>query len=140
MESNLKTRVLIVEDEALVAWLLRDMLEEHGYDVVGVASTEEAALELVHRDHPTVAVVDVKLKHGDGIAAAREMAREGVGVLFLTGHGSNLVAESGLTTGVVEKPFRPDCIVPAVRAVSHLAETGEVPHWAPSELTIVRPS
>ena len=138
MESNLKTRVLVVEDEAIIAWVLRDVLEDNGYEVVGPASTQHAALELVHRDHPNVAVVDVKLKQGDGIAAAREMAREGVDVLFVTAHGAQMVAESGLTTGVVEKPFRPDCIVPAVRAVSHLAETGEVPHWAPRELTIVR--
>jgi DNA-binding response OmpR family regulator len=140
MEESAKRRVLVVEDEALVAWLLRDVLEDHGYEVVGLASTQDAALELARRDRPEVAVVDVKLKQGDGISAAREMVREGVGVLFLTGHGSRLVAESGLTGGVVEKPFRPECVARAVRAVSHLAETGEVPQWAPSELTIVRPT
>jgi DNA-binding response OmpR family regulator len=132
-----KTRVLVVEDEALVAWLLRDVLEHHGYEVVGPASTQEGARELVQRERPEVAVVDVKLKQGDGIETAREMVREGVGVLFLTGHGSRLVAESGLRSGVVEKPFRPDCIVRAVEAITHLTATGEIPRWAPRELTIL---
>ena len=82
--------MLVVEDEALVAWLLRDVLEHHGYEVVGPASTQEGARELVQRERPEVAVVDVKLKQGDGIETAREMVREGVGVLFLTGHGSRI--------------------------------------------------
>lgn len=132
-----KTRVLVVEDEALLAWVLRDVLEHHGYEVVGVASTQDAAVELTHREHPEVAVVDVRLKQGDGIATAKEMVREGVGVLFLTAHGAGLVAESGLPSGVVEKPFRPESLVRAVQAVSHMAETGEVPDWAPRELTIL---
>ena len=136
-DSAPKTRVLVVEDEALVAWLLRDGLEHHGYEVVGLASSQDAAVALTRREHPDVAVVDVKLKHGDGIETAKEMVREGVGVLFLTGHGSRLVAESGLPSGVVEKPFRPECIASAVRAISHMAQTGEIPHWAPRELTIV---
>jgi DNA-binding response OmpR family regulator len=136
-KSVAKVRVLVVEDEALVAWLLRDVLEHHGYEVLGPASTQEAATELAQREHPEVAVVDVKLKQGDGIETAKEMVREGVGVLFLTGHGSRLVAESGLPSGVVEKPFRPDSIVRAVQAISHMVETGEVPNWAPRELTIL---
>jgi two-component system, response regulator PdtaR len=136
--SEPKKRILVVEDEALVAWLLRDILESRGYEVVGVASTQLAAEDLCRSRQPEVAVVDVKLKQGDGIAAAREMARNGVDVLFLTAHGARLVAESGLgPTGVVEKPFRAECIGPAVEAVSHLSETGEVPNWAPPDVTLI---
>jgi response regulator NasT len=136
--SEPKKRVLVVEDEALVAWLLRDLLESRGYEVVGLASTQSAAVDLCRSRRPEVAVVDVKLKQGDGISAAREMARDGVGVLFLTAHGAQLVSESGLSpTSVVEKPFRPDCIAPAVDAVTHLSETGEVPNWAPPEVTFI---
>lgn len=80
-----------------------------------------------HRNHPDIVVVDVKLKQGDGIETAKEMVREGVGVLFLTGHGWRRVADSGLPSGVVEKPFCPEIIVRAVRAIGHMAPTGEVP-------------
>ena len=48
-----------------------------------------------------------------------------------------LVADSGLHTGVVEKPFHPETIAGALRAVQHFKETGEVPNWAPRELMIV---
>lgn len=132
-------RVLVVEDEALIAWLLSELLESRGYEVVGLATTESAAVELCRRNRPEVAVVDVRLKQGDGIAAAREMARDGVSVLFVTGHGAPQVAESGLATGVVEKPFRAESIAGAVEAVSHLTRTGEVPSWAPPEVRFVRP-
>ena len=129
--------MLVVEDEALIAWFLRELLESRGYEVVGPASTEHAAVELCRLSRPEVAVIDVKLKQGDGIAAAREIARDGVGVLFLTAHGAHQVAESGLATAIVQKPFRPESLVGAVEAVSHLSKTGEVPNWAPPELKFV---
>jgi DNA-binding response OmpR family regulator len=135
--SAIKETVLVVEDEVLIAWTLREVLERNGYVVVGTASTQSAALDLLEREHPQMAVVDVRLKQGDGISTAQEMMRSGVGVLFLTGHGAGLVAKSGLNTGVVEKPFRPETIAGALRAVRHFKDTGELPSWAPSELTIV---
>jgi DNA-binding NarL/FixJ family response regulator len=125
-----RTRVLVVEDEALVTCLLRDVLEDNGFEVVGLASTQEAAMKLAHRNHPDIAVdayPRAKLKQGDGIETAKEMVREGVGVLFLTGHGWRLVTDSRLPSGVVEKPFCPESIVRAVRAIGHIAQTGEVP-------------
>lgn len=135
--SAAKETVLVVEDEVLIAWALRDVLERNGYEVVGPVATQSAALDLMEREHPQMAVVDVRLKQGDGISTGQEMMRSGIGVLFLTGHGAKLVAESGLHTGVVEKPFRPETIAGALRAVRHFNETGRLPNWAPRELTIV---
>jgi DNA-binding response OmpR family regulator len=86
--SAIKETVLVVEDEVLIAWTLREVLERNGYVVVGTASTQSAALDLLEREHPQMAVVDVRLKQGDGISTAQEMMRSGVGVLFLTGHGA----------------------------------------------------
>jgi DNA-binding response OmpR family regulator len=137
-EGDEKKRVLVVEDEALVAWLLRDQLLAAGYAVIGVAATEEAAVDAFRRERPDIAIVDVKLRHGDGIAAAREMTREGAGVLFLTAHGREEVQASGVGTAVMNKPFRPAAVVDAVRAVGHLQGTGQLPDWAPPELEPVR--
>jgi DNA-binding response OmpR family regulator len=136
--SAAKKRILVVEDEALIAWLLGDALERHGYVVVGPAATQSAALELVERERPQMAIVDVGLKEGDGISAAEQMIRSGVDVLFVTAHATDLVAECGLRTGVVSKPVDPDTVADAIRAVSHFMRTGEVPRWAPSALTIIQ--
>jgi DNA-binding response OmpR family regulator len=132
-----KKRVLVVEDEALVAWLLRDQLLEAGYAVIGVAATEEAALDAFRRERPDIAIVDVNLRRGDGISAAREMTREGGDVLFLTAHGRDQVQASGVGTAVMHKPFRPGAVVDAVRAVGHMQGTGSLPDWAPPELELV---
>jgi DNA-binding response OmpR family regulator len=91
----------------------------------------------MEREHPPMAVVDVRLKEGDGISTGQDMRRSRIGVLFLTGRGAKLVADSGLRTGVVEEPFRPESIAGALKAVRHFNETGKVPNWAPREPTTV---
>jgi DNA-binding response OmpR family regulator len=121
----------------LIAWALRDVLERNGYAVVGPVATQSAALDLMEREHPQMAVVDVRLKEGDGISTGQDMRRSRIGVLFLTGRGAKLVADSGLRTGVVEEPFRPESIAGALKAVRHFNETGKVPNWAPREPTTV---
>ena len=133
-----KKRVLVVEDEALVAWLLRDHLVAAGYAVVGVAATEEAAVDTCRRERPDIAIVDVNLRRGNGIAAAREMTRDGAGVLFLTAHGRDQVQASGVGTAVMPKPFRPAAVIDAVRAMGHVKGTGQLPDWAPPELELVQ--
>lgn len=64
-------RVIVVEDEFLIAMDLSDLIEEFGHRVVGVADTIEAAIELAETQRPDIAVVDLRLKHGQsGIAVA----------------------------------------------------------------------
>jgi DNA-binding NarL/FixJ family response regulator len=70
--STAKETVLEVEDEVLIAWALRDVLERNGYAVVGPVATQSAALDLMEREHPQMAVVDVRLKEGDGISTGQE--------------------------------------------------------------------
>ena len=73
-------RVLIVEDELLVAWAARDELERAGLVVCGMAATERQAVRLAQAERPDVALVDVRLKQGSGLGAAQPMAEAGVAV------------------------------------------------------------
>lgn len=68
----MKGRILIVEDEALVALDLRQTLEEFGLEVVGMAASAEEALALVEATQPDLALMDINI-HGtfDGIQTAR---------------------------------------------------------------------
>jgi ActR/RegA family two-component response regulator len=80
-----RSKILIVEDQAIVACSLRDEFVERGFDVAGVATTVAEALEIVSRGLPQVAVVDLHLgsERADVLVAA--LARSGVRVAVLSG-------------------------------------------------------
>lgn len=82
-----KCRILIIEDEALIALDTSGYLLEWGYEVCGVAASVCDALHQAERSRPDVALVDVQLRNGgDGVAAARLIReRWNVAVVFLTG-------------------------------------------------------
>lgn len=98
-------RILLVEDEALVAMLVEDALVLHGHVVTGIADTRADALALADADRPDLALCDVRLAHGDcgrGVAAA--LAERGIPSLFLSGNCPD-VADHPLILGCVAKPF-----------------------------------
>ena len=82
-----KSRLIIVEDEAIVAADIAIRLAELGYDVVGTAAAGEEALALVERVHPDLVLMDIHLQDAmDGIEAAQELRKRGVPVVFLTAY------------------------------------------------------
>ena len=129
-----RTRVLIVEDEAVIAYALKDCLEDAGFEVVGLAATEPMGRHLSARERPHAAVVDVQLRTGSGLDLARSLIEQGTAVLFVTGNGRDSVAGSGLAAAYLEKPFDAGTIATAVRATQHLTSTGNLPSWAPNRL------
>lgn len=87
MSEAKKYKILIIEDEALVARELKGRLHRAGYDVVGIAYGEEG-IELARETEPDLLLTDIHLKHGaDGIRVAREIQQErDVPVVFLTAY------------------------------------------------------
>jgi len=81
-------RVLIVEDEALIAEELRDRLTRSGATVVGVTDTAESAVEMAVHSRPDVVLMDVRLRgERDGIDAAKAIRRTmDVAIIYLTAH------------------------------------------------------
>jgi ActR/RegA family two-component response regulator len=67
--------VLIVEDDAMVAFQIEDSLQEDGFTICGVAATARAGLALFREFKPEFAVLDVRLAEGDGRDVARAIAR-----------------------------------------------------------------
>jgi two-component system, response regulator PdtaR len=81
-------RVLVVEDEFVVAITMKDELEEAGYDVVGIAATADRAVELAAAGSPDVILMDIRLKGaGDGVDAACRIYEQGMNpaMIFVTG-------------------------------------------------------
>ena len=79
-------RILIVEDEALVAMELRFVLEDLGHEVVGTAADSAAALKIAKETEVDLALVDIHLSDGPtGVTIGRELAVDHkVAVLFMT--------------------------------------------------------
>ena len=99
-------RILIIEDEALVAMELRFVLEDLGHKVVGVASTSKSAQNLARENEVDLALVDIHLSDGaTGIELGRRLGQEmGVSVLFMTANPGMVRQGVAGTIGVLSKP------------------------------------
>ena len=112
-ERLLGKRVLIVEDEALLAMELQFAFEDEGGEVVGPALSLMKALETVtHAREIDVAVLDVDLAGEDVYPIAELLLQRGVPFLFHTAHGSSNLL-SGLFPGALTctKPTLPDTLI-----------------------------
>jgi two-component system, response regulator PdtaR len=80
------SKVLIVEDQALIAEYFRIVAEECGYDVCGIAATAQEAVDLVKEENPAVIFMDVRLNgERDGIEVAQEIQEtHEVAVVYIT--------------------------------------------------------
>jgi AmiR/NasT family two-component response regulator len=111
-------RVVIAEDEAIVRLDLKEMLEEHGYEVVGDTGRGDEAVALVRDRRPDLAILDIKMPGMDGLAAARQITAERLAaVLVLTAFSQRSLIEEARDAGVLAylvKPFQASELVPAI--------------------------
>ncbi|MBL0947347.1 response regulator [Brevundimonas sp.] len=99
-------KVLVVEDESLVAMLLETMLEDMGCTIFGTAARVEDALELVAGDTaPDVALLDVNVAGQTVYPVAEALDRKGVPLVFSTGYGQGGLAEDWAGRPTVQKPY-----------------------------------
>ena len=112
--TNSEPRVLILEDEALIALNLQDELQDAGYEVAGPFTTCSAALQWLGSATPSLAILDAALTDGSCIEVASELSRREVPFLVYSGHQENhsLMAKLPDLTWV-EKPAPPDVLIQA---------------------------
>ena len=115
-----KTRetLMIVEDEALIAMVLRDMLEDAGYHVLDLTDRRAEALEVAKAHKPDLALVNIRLAgRDDGIELAKQLKAQGVPVLLISGQTSR--ARSAQTVAIASLP-KPYDAADMVLAVAYL--------------------
>ena len=105
-----KARILITEDEQIVAEDLKMALEAMGYSIIGIASSGERAIELADREKPDLILMDIILSGKmDGIAAAYTIrSRHDIPVIYLTAYADSTLLERAKQTeplGYIVKPF-----------------------------------
>jgi CheY-like chemotaxis protein len=103
-------RILIVEDEALIAMDLKGRLEDLRYDVPAIGDSADMALDLACCHNPDLILMDIRLRDGsDGIEAAAAIRQQlDVPVIFLTSHSDVETLERARLTepfGYILKPF-----------------------------------
>lgn len=100
-------RVLVVEDEALVAMLVEDALLDAGFAVIGPAATVEEAIELIGRETPDAVVLDLNLAGEVSTPVADELAARRIPYIIATGYGASGLPEGHRNAPVLAKPYDP---------------------------------
>lgn len=101
-------RILIVEDEFVTGELLRSWIVGAGGVPVGPAFTGRSAVELIARDLPNAALLDVSLLDGSSVQVARDLQARGVPYAILTGHSLRSLPVELRSAPYLEKPVIPE--------------------------------
>jgi response regulator NasT len=101
-------RILIADDERVVATGLQGQLTALGHEVVAVVDDGELAVEACRRLNPDLVILDIEMPGLDGLAAARHIARDpGTPVIILTAHGHPTLVEQAVQGGVIQYLLKP---------------------------------
>ncbi|MDP3906528.1 response regulator [Novosphingobium sp.] len=114
---SLKSRVMIIEDEAIIAMDLRSIVEDLGHTVAGVARTRTQAAALANATRPELVLADISLADGSsGIDAVKDILEAmDVPVIFITAFPERLLTgERPEPTYLITKPFAPETVAATI--------------------------
>jgi DNA-binding NarL/FixJ family response regulator len=116
-----RSKILVVEDEGLLAMQMQELLELSGFEVIEPVADGETAIRVAQALGPDLVVMDVRLAGPmDGVTAATEIwSRYGIRSLLVTGNTDVAGSPRGMAAnpvGVLAKPYREADILAAIRA------------------------
>lgn len=113
ISDQMRTEILIIEDEPLIAMDIEQLVEGLGHSVTGIARTRDEALDLFHKSPPKMVLADIQLADGSsGIDAVKDMLADvALPVIFITAFPERLLTgERPEPAFLVTKPFNPDML------------------------------
>jgi DNA-binding response OmpR family regulator len=118
-------KVLIVEDDLMLADFAEEILVEHGYEVSGIARTVDEAVALARHSHPDLVMLDLRLADGGlGTEVAAQLPPLGrPGILYVTGNMSQVALTPG--DACLAKPYRAVDLVRGLEIVAEIVATGK---------------
>jgi DNA-binding response OmpR family regulator len=135
-------KVLIAEDDLLIADMIEEILVEHGFEVCGIARTvsEAVALGLLHK--PNLAVIDLRLADGGlGTDIAVQLAPLGrIGILYATGNVSQAVLTAEHGDACLSKPYRAADLLRSLEIVVEIAAGRKVLPPFPRGFQVLNPA
>lgn len=99
------TKVLVVEDDAIIAMMVEDMLSDLGCVIVATAGKLEPALALAETLSFDLAMLDVNLNGKESFPIAEVLTRRGVPFVFATGYGARVTASRYRDAPTLQKPY-----------------------------------
>jgi len=129
LEAQTRARILIIEDEAVIAMDLSDLVTAQGHDVCGMETTASGAIAAAKRERPDLVLADIQLADGSsGIDAVREILQAfEVPVIFITAFPDRLLTgERPEPTFLITKPYSPDMVRAAVSQALFFESTGNL--------------
>jgi len=113
ISEQISARVMIIEDEPLIALDIETLVNEIGHQVVGIATTRSNASALARTSNPGLVLADIQLADGSsGIDAVNDILKEiNVPVIFITAYPERLLTGERVEPAfLVTKPFRPEMV------------------------------
>lgn len=98
-------RILVVEDEPIIAFALQDILQDLGWDTVAIAARLRQALDLIDAFVPDAAILDVNLRDEKSYPAADMLADRSIPFIFATGYGTTQHPERHRDVITLLKPY-----------------------------------
>jgi DNA-binding response OmpR family regulator len=114
---NSQRRVLVVEDEWLIANEVEQDLNEAGFSIVGPVGSVERALEAIEAGRIDAAVLDVRLQSEDSYPVAERLQERKIPFLFITGYASGEIADRYRRHACLQKPFSSRGLLEAVAGI-----------------------
>lgn len=113
MPTLLGKRVLVLEDEAMIAAMVEEMLADLGAVVVGPVGTIERGLSLAHEEQLDAALLDVNIRSTRVDPVAAVLVSRGIPIVFATGYGQSAVDRS-TQAPILEKPYTQEKLASAL--------------------------
>src|SRR4028119_1879853 len=112
-----RCRVLVVEDEAMIAMLVEDMVLDFGSEVVGPVAHMKDAVHLAQSAELDAAILDINVGGSVIFPVADILNERGIPLIFATGYGSKTIPERFCGRPTLPKPFTYETLAAALRAV-----------------------
>ncbi|MDB5406561.1 MAG: response regulator receiver protein [Rhodospirillales bacterium] len=116
-DNQKKASILIVEDEATLAFCLEEALIDAGFEVAGVAGRLETALAMIHNGVFDAAILDANLAGVSAGPAASAMAARGLPFIVVSGYLPEQQQTAFTGALCLQKPCRPDRVIRALRSI-----------------------
>lgn len=120
-------KVLIAEDDLMIADLAEEVLIDHGYEVCGIARTVAEAIALARHHTPDFAVIDMRLADG-GLGteiAAQLESLAGLGILYASGNASHVMLTAANGHACLVKPYSAADLLRGLEIVAEIVATGK---------------